>query len=129
MFGTNPSFDPRAMGRRTALMALLATVVLASMGLSGALLAQDRPLDGPRAQGIVGERYDGLAVIRQPAAAGGLESLVADINAKRQALYQRRAASEGVPATEIGKIYAKEIFRSAPSGTWFQQENGSWLQK
>ncbi|MGE4220279.1 MAG: YdbL family protein [Alphaproteobacteria bacterium] len=101
----------------------------ATVGIPFQAGAQERPLDAPRAQGIVGERFDGLAVIRQPAAAGGLESVVADINAKRQALYQRRASSEGVPVTEIGKIYAKEIFRSAPAGTWFLQENGSWIQK
>ena len=127
MFATSPSSSP---GRRDVLLALMAVALFAAIGVPGrAAVAQERPLDGPRAKGIVGERYDGLAVIRQPAAAGGLESVVADINAKRQALYQRRASAEGVPVGEIGKIYAKEIFRSAPAGTWFQQENGTWLQK
>ena len=129
MCRANPSSKSRAFGRRDVLVALLALAAIAAVGLPDLAIAQERPLDQPRAQGIVGERYDGLAVLRQSGASASVQALLDDINGKRRALYQRRAAAEGVPATEIGKIYAKEIFRSAPGGTWFQQENGTWLQK
>ena len=87
------------------------------------------PLDQPRAQGIVGERYDGFAVVKDNSASAGIRSLVKDINAKRKALYQKRAAAEGAPMEQVGKVYAREVFKSAPSGTWFLQQNGQWVQK
>jgi hypothetical protein len=29
----------------------------------------------------------------------------------------------------VGKIYALEILKAAPAGTWFQQESGQWVKK
>ncbi len=87
------------------------------------------PLDTPRAQGLVGERYDGLAVVKDPGAPGDIHNLVAGINAKRQALYEQRAAGEGISAGAVGRVYAQEIFESLPGGTWFLTESGNWVQK
>ncbi len=68
-------------------------------------------------------------MVRDNSASAGIRALVKDINAKRKALYQKRAAAEGAPVEQVGKVYAREVFKSAPSGTWFLQENGQWLQK
>jgi len=105
--------------------------VLAVMvfGLSlGAGAQSARLLDAPRAAGTVGERYDGYAVARG-AVSPDLATLIDQVNAERRALYQQRAQSEGVPVEVIGKIYAGEILKSAPSGTWFLAENGQWTRK
>src|SRR5690349_17098445 len=59
--------------------------------------AQSRVLDGPRASGAVGERYDGYAVIRDPAQAAALRGLVDQVNAERRQIYSQRAAAEHAP--------------------------------
>lgn len=97
--------------------------------VSSGALAQSRTLDAPRSAGTVGERYDGYAVVRDPTQAAGLGPLVEQVNAERRQLYAQRAAADHVPADQIGRIYAAEILKSAPAGTWFLQESGQWVRK
>ncbi len=87
-----------------------------------------RLLDAPRAAGLVGERYDGYAVVRGQAPPD-VAALVAQVNAERRSVYAQRAQAEHVPVEAIGKIYAAEILRSAPAGTWFLSESGQWTRK
>ena len=103
------------------LLACAAFVMISSEAFAGVL-------DAPRAAGTVGERYDGLAVAR-PGATTEEKALVSSTNAERRKVYDKRATAEKVPASEVGKVYAQEILRNAPKGTWFQTENGSWTQK
>lgn len=118
-------FSDRTFGRRRLLSVAM---LLLAAGIGRPALAQGRPLDAPRAAGIVGERYDGYAVVRG-AASADVASLVNRVNADRRALYAQRAKSEGVPVEAIGKIYAKEIMQSAPAGTWFLGQDGNWARK
>ena len=97
-------------------------------GAPAATVAQSRPLDAPRAAGTVGERYDGYAVARGTVTPD-ITNLISQVNAERRTLYEQRAKSEGVPVEAIGKIYAGEIMRSAPAGTWFLSETGQWTRK
>ena len=98
------------------------------LALSPDAFAQSRLLDAPRAAGTVGERYDGFAVVRG-AASPDVVALVNSVNAERRTVYAQHAASEHVSADAIGKIYAAEIIKSAPKGTWFLSESGQWTQK
>lgn len=91
--------------------------------------AQGQILDGPRAAGTVGERYDGYAVVRTQEDAVTLAPLVGSVNAERRKVYAERAHKENVPIEQIGRVYAAEIFRAAPAGTWFLKENGQWTRK
>lgn len=81
-----------------------------------------------RSQGIVGERFDGYAVVRQSPAPAGVQEFVDRINAQRQSIYEERAAQQGVPAGQVGRIYARQIFAEMPSGTWFLDESGRWIR-
>ncbi len=108
--------------KRTS-FALLASLLLALTLAVQPAAAQS--LDSLRASGALGERFDGLAVARDGSAAAA----VAAINEKRTAVYGQRAASQGVSVQDVGRIYAKEILGSAAPGTWFQKEDGSWVQK
>jgi uncharacterized protein len=90
--------------------------------------SSSRLLDAPRASGLVGERYDGYAVVRGTVPPD-IAALVGKVNAERRAVYAQRAAKEHVPVEAIGKIYAGEIMRSAPAGTWFLSETGQWTRK
>ena len=122
-----PGRPIRAVLAGVGLVLLVFCVALAVAG--GAAQAQERPLDAPRAEGIVGERYDGYAVLRDTGASADIHNLVAQTNAKRQEVYRERAASEGVSVEEVGKVYAQKIFNAAPAGTWFLLETGEWVQK
>lgn len=104
-------------------------------GVSMALLlgsyayAEERPLDAPRAQGLIGERYDGLAVVHDAQASAEIRALVEKTNEERRKVYAAQAASNGAPAAEVGKVYAGQILQKAPAGTWVQGADGSWKQK
>lgn len=82
-------------------------------------------LDDLRVSGVVGERFDGYLVARDPSAKGFVDR----VNAKRRQIYASRAAAQGVTAQEVGMVYAKGILDDAPAGTWFQAPNGAWRQK
>lgn len=108
---------------RGGLLALLA------LSLStGASAQSTRLLDGPRAAGTVGEHYDGYAVAHGTASPD-IARLIDQVNAERRAVYAERAKNTGAPIEAVGKIYAGEIMKSAPAGTWFLGENGQWTRK
>lgn len=91
--------------------------------------AQAKPLDAPRSSGVVGERYDGYAVVRDASAPADIRKLVEDTNAERRKVYAEQSAAKGAPAEEVGKVYAGQIMSAAPSGWWFQGVDGAWVQK
>ena len=101
--------------------------VVTFVSLLLATIAGAADLEALRKSGAVGERFDGLAVVRQ--GDGAAKTLVAEVNAKRGKIYAERAKEKGAPAAEVGKVYAKEIAEKAPAGTWFLGEDGKWLQK
>jgi uncharacterized protein YdbL (DUF1318 family) len=102
----------------------LATVAGAALALlSFNALAQSA--EDLRATGAAGERWDGYLEARDSSASAAVEK----INAERRKVYQQRAGQQGVSAEDVGKVYAKQIFTKLPSGSWFKQANGSWVQK
>lgn len=122
----------RAPGRRRLVfggaIGLMLAVAALAVGSVPALSA-DRLLDEARAAGVVGERYDGYAMVRDSSAGADVRALVDEVNAKRRAVYEQRAASEGVSIDQVGRVYAQEIFQAAPSGTQFLTEGGEWVSK
>ncbi|MEC9347735.1 MAG: YdbL family protein [Pseudomonadota bacterium] len=113
------------MRRRSVLARGLALMI--SLGLFlpfGPALAQS--LDQLRASGAVGERFDGLAVARENTPA--VRSFVDGVNARRLDIYRQKAQAQGVPVEQVGRVYATEIMRSAPRGTWFLEPSGRWRQ-
>jgi uncharacterized protein YdbL (DUF1318 family) len=86
-------------------------------------------LDAYRADGVIAERYDGYVEIRASNAPSDARALVADVNAKRRALYTQRAGESNVPVAEVGKVFANKIAGSAPSGTYFRQPGGGYVRR
>ena len=111
--------------RQTAglLPKLIAGLLLAVALGSAPALAQD--LDALRASGAVGERFDGYAQARDASAAEAVRS----INARRQQIYKQRAAEQGISPDQVGRIYAEQIMRDAPAGTYFLSETNQWVRK
>ena len=119
------------MKRRFVLGASRLSGLILALGL---LLAVNAPaamaqsLEELRASGAIGERYDGYVAVRDSGAAGA-KSVAKEVNAKRRNLYEQRAASQGVKPEDVGQLYAGQIMKKAPGGTWFLDENGNWRQK
>lgn len=91
--------------------------------------AQEPSLDDLRKSGVVGERYDGIAVVRDQDVESETRSFLESVNAKRREIYQARAKKQGAPVEEVGKVYALEIAEKAPAGTWFLGEDEKWVRK
>ena len=81
-------------------------------------------LENLRASGAIGESYNGYVVAREP----GAQEEAEEINAKRRAIYQEKAAAQGIDIEQVAKVYAAEIIRTVPPGTWIQT-NGQWRKK
>ncbi|WP_169560995.1 YdbL family protein [Sneathiella chinensis] len=111
------------MSRRGLLLG--AALMAASLGLMGPAPAWASQLDDLRKSGAVGEAYDGYTRARDGSAKGFVDT----VNKQRRGIYVKRAKSEGVSPDQVGRVYALEIFKKAPKGTWFLGENGKWTQK
>lgn len=105
----------------------IAAVVALVLALAVPAAAEAPSLEDLRAEGLVGETFDGYTVARSDDAS--VKSFVAKVNAKRKSIYVERAKTQGVAAAEVGKVYALEIFEKAPAGTWMQLPDGHWSQK
>lgn len=81
-------------------------------------------LESLRASGAIGESYNGYVVAREP----GAQEEAEEINAKRRAIYQQKATAQGIDIDQVAKVYAAEIMRTVPPGTWIQT-NGQWKKK
>lgn len=115
--------DTTVIGRRAflSLSAGLAFLALSGAGRS----AEAASLDELRAKGAIGERFDGFAIARDNSA----KDVVDDVNSKRSKIYQREAKKTGADVTAVGAIFAKQIMKKAPSGTWFLNAKGDWTKK
>ena len=86
--------------------------------------------------GAVGMTKDGLLSVRDAKAVAlqernRVKQLVAEENRDRNALYAEIARANGHPewATQIRSTFAKRWVANAPSGWWYQDAGGSWVQK
>jgi uncharacterized protein len=86
--------------------------------------------------GAIGFSSDGLVTIRDRAAVPlserrNLESVVADENRDRSAVYREIAIANGHPEWEeqIQETFAKEWVEKARKGWYYQDASGAWRQK
>lgn len=114
--------NPRTFSRRTLLAGMACMLALP------AAAQQRRLLEGPRASGEAGERFDGYAVVHG-AASAEVRTLVDKVNAHRREIYGKKAAEQKVTVDAIGRIYAGKIMERLPKGTWLLREDGRWVQK
>lgn len=115
--------DSKMTRRWFSLLSLLAATAVALPLLAAPSAAQT--LDELRATGKIGERYDGLAVARDP----GLADTVQNINAKRLEIYRQQAQKQGVSVEQVGMVYASELLEKLPAGTWFLTPDNEWRRR
>lgn len=97
---------------------------------------QRQHLDSMFDAGAIGFGSDGLVIIRDRSAVPlserrSLESVVADENRDRKAVYREIAVANGHPEweKEIQATFAKEWIGNARRGWYYQDSSGAWRQK
>jgi uncharacterized protein YdbL (DUF1318 family) len=82
-----------------------------------------------KAQGLVGEANTGyLAAVQTPASAE-VRALIADVNAKRKAQFERTAESTGTTVAQVAnRFYELAVQKTAP-GNYYQDSGGRWRKK
>lgn len=109
--------------RRLVMKSAGALLLASGLMMSGPAAADQ--LDDLRVSGAVGEAFDGYARARAESAS----EFVKSVNAKRRKIYIERASKQGVSVDQIGKVYASQIIKKVPSGTWLLSADGQWSQK
>lgn len=97
---------------------------------------QRQHLDTWFSAGAIGFTNDGLVAIRDRAAVALnerrlLESVVADENRDRKAVYREIAVANGQPQWEkqVQETWSREWIANARAGWYYQAPNGQWRQK
>lgn len=107
----------------TALRSLLFLLLL--LGGPG-VLASD--LGAAKQAGLAGERADGYVGLVDESAPADVRALVADVNARRRAEYQRIARQNGIELREVEVLAARKAIELTPRGGWVFLED-SWVRK
>ena len=97
---------------------------------------QKQDLGGWFDAGAIGFSADGLVTIRDRSAVAlserrNLESVVADENRDRKAVYREIAVANGHPEWEqqVQQTWSQEWIRNARPGWYYQESGGNWKQK
>lgn len=113
-------------------MTIIRSVFLAVLLAIGLFAAAPGPahaqsLEDAKAQGLVGERADGLL-----GAVGGagpaIQQLISRINDQRMDQYRRIAQQNGTPVQAVMAIAGKKLIQRSPSGTYVNPGDG-WVRK
>ena len=100
-------------------------VFAAALIISGQAFALD--LASARAQGLVGETATGYIATVTPS--GDANAVVADVNARRKAEYEKISRENGQSVAVVGKVAAERIIGGLPSGSYYKGADGTWKKK
>lgn len=85
-------------------------------------------LSAAKEQGLVGEANTGyLAAIGTPSAE--VEALVAEVNAKRKAEFERTAKKTGATLVQVRARFYELAVQRTEAGHYYQDASGSWKKK
>jgi uncharacterized protein YdbL (DUF1318 family) len=102
--------------------------MLAAVFASASALAQTPQVNGARAAGAVGERYDGYLGIAAPVQPA-VRSQVASINIQRRSLYSKLGASKGATPQEVGITAGCELLARVALGESYMLSDGVWRRR
>ncbi|WP_372018805.1 YdbL family protein [Tistrella mobilis] len=122
--------------RRTAarfiavlLAAALPAAAVLPLALPRAAMAQEAGLDALKAQGLVGERFDGYVGAVKSQTDAATQQVIDRINLQRKDRYRAIAARRGASLSAVERIAGAQVIERAPSGTWVMPEGSGWVQK
>lgn len=110
------------MFRRLILVLMLALLpVIASPAYADGL-------DTAKAQGVVGERPDGLlGIVGTPSPE--VSALVKDVNARRVTLFKKIAGEKGQSLAAVQAVSGQEFIARTPAGQYVMDASGKWVKK
>ena len=80
-------------------------------------------------QGLVGESTSGyLAAVKSPASAE-VNSLVADVNRKRKAQFEKTAQSTSTTVAQVANRFYELAVQKTAAGHYYQDAGGQWIKK
>lgn len=113
-----------SFARRCLLVLCLA--LMPAVALSSPAFALD--LNTAKAQGLVGERPDGLlGIVGAPSA--DVQALVSDVNARRLTLFRKVSADKGQPLATVQAVSGEEFIARTPPGQYIMNASGVWVKK
>jgi len=81
-----------------------------------------------KAAGIIGEQVNGyIGFVKS--ASGEVKDLVANVNARRKAHYQKIAKSRGISIHEVELIAGSKAIEKTLSGNYIKPANSGWIKK
>ena len=112
-----------------AILGLFASSAIAETApeIQGRMAKRLSAVDELKAKLIIGENNHGFLEVRQTAA--GAESVVAEENRDREAVYAIIAQKTSAAPAGVGQARAKQIATNSRSGVWLQDEAGKWYKK
>lgn len=104
------------------------SVAFVGLMLAAPVSAQALDLPSAKNAGKVGETPSGYIA---PVGGGSPEvsALVADVNAKRKAEYQRISGENGQSVSVVEKLAAQKLYERLASGEYYQDAAGAWQKK
>ncbi len=105
------------------------TLAATLLALLISLPAHALSLDNAKAKGLIGERSTGYLGIVTSAPSADVKQLVQQINAKRRALYQKKAGKAGVSLEIMELRTGERLQQMTPAGEYIQDANGRWVRK
>ncbi|WP_372001973.1 YdbL family protein [Tistrella mobilis] len=108
---------------------LPAAVTILPLALPRVAMAQETGLDALKAQGLVGERFDGYVGAVKSGVDAATQQVIDRINLQRKDRYRAIAAKRGAALSAVERIAGAQVIERAPSGTWVMPEGSGWVQK
>jgi uncharacterized protein YdbL (DUF1318 family) len=105
------------MRRVSSFLAMLAALILtAGVALAG-------PLDGPKQEGLIGERPDGYVGFVVDEIPADVKKLV------DRTEYEKVAEQTGTTLEAVEAIFGEKLIARQASGTYVMTSGGKWVQK
>ena len=115
------------MKLKTQITTVLISLLLSMMAVSNVYAAS--PLTQPKADGLIGEQANGYIGLVTQSVSSDIKKLVADVNARRKAGYQKIASKQGTSLTEVEKVGGQTAMEKTLRGNYIRDASGSWRKK
>ena len=121
------------MRRLIRVLFAAATVAAAPLSAAAVLLppapAAAQSIDEAMAQGLIGERPDGLVGYVADSVPADLRQRVDAVNAQRMAEYRSVAEQNNVPLQQVQAVAGQRLIQRLPSGQHYMNAAGRWVRK
>jgi uncharacterized protein YdbL (DUF1318 family) len=108
--------------------ALKIALTVAAMIVTTTMAFAAISLDAAKAQGLIGERPDGMLGIVS-AATPEVKALVDGTNAERLTKYEGIAGKNGTPVDQVQALAGKKLIDNTPAGQFIMNAGGGWQKK